>query len=197
MRVTALTVALGAFFVWAGTASGQVPSGDSVLGQGRAEPVGGLQVEVIFDFNATSGPSGESPSGYVRLDALVLGSPTFHIEGPVRCVSVAGTDAVVGFEPDPDLSNFPADGFLIEVEDNGTPGVGQPDVFNSNVVNDPDSCIPRLISPEADVSEGDIAVTDAQPPPTSKSECKDGGYERFGFKNQGQCVAFVEQGGKQ
>jgi hypothetical protein len=29
------------------------------------------------------------------------------------------------------------------------------------------------------------------------SECKDGGYERFGFENQGQCVAFVRRQGKQ
>jgi hypothetical protein len=47
------------------------------------------------------------------------------------------------------------------------------------------------------VIEGDVAVTDSPPPPTSKSECRDGGYERFGFKNQGECVAFVERGPKQ
>ena len=32
--------------------------------------------------------------------------------------------------------------------------------------------------------------------PTSKEQCKKGGYEEFGFKNQGQCVAFVERGPK-
>ena len=33
------------------------------------------------------------------------------------------------------------------------------------------------------------------PPPTSKDQCKDGGWQQFtncGFKNQGQCVSFVE-----
>jgi hypothetical protein len=30
-----------------------------------------------------------------------------------------------------------------------------------------------------------------QPRPTTKDECKDGGWRRFGFKNQGRCVAFV------
>jgi hypothetical protein len=32
--------------------------------------------------------------------------------------------------------------------------------------------------------------------PTSKDQCKDGGWKQFGsrFKNQGQCVAFVERG---
>jgi hypothetical protein len=31
-----------------------------------------------------------------------------------------------------------------------------------------------------------------QPPnPTTKEECKKGGYKEFGFKNQGRCIAFV------
>jgi hypothetical protein len=32
--------------------------------------------------------------------------------------------------------------------------------------------------------------------PTTKDECKDDGFEDFGFKNPGQCVAFVVTGGK-
>lgn len=32
--------------------------------------------------------------------------------------------------------------------------------------------------------------------PTTKQQCKNGGYRAFGFKNQGQCVAFVERGPK-
>jgi hypothetical protein len=41
-------------------------------------------------------------------------------------------------------------------------------------------------------------VVDAQPLPTSKDQCKNGGWRGFGdtFKNQGQCVAFVERGPK-
>jgi len=30
--------------------------------------------------------------------------------------------------------------------------------------------------------------------PTTKDECKDNGWEKFGFKNQGECVSFVETG---
>lgn len=30
--------------------------------------------------------------------------------------------------------------------------------------------------------------------PTSKDDCKDGGWEAYGFRNQGQCVRFVETG---
>jgi hypothetical protein len=31
------------------------------------------------------------------------------------------------------------------------------------------------------------------PGPTAKDQCKNGGWEQFGFKNQGHCVAFVER----
>jgi hypothetical protein len=34
------------------------------------------------------------------------------------------------------------------------------------------------------------------PSPTNKAQCKNGGYVRFGFKNQGQCVAFVQPASK-
>jgi DNA-binding beta-propeller fold protein YncE len=43
-----------------------------------------------------------------------------------------------------------------------------------------------------------IAVTPKPRVPTTKAECKSGGWRQFGatFKNQGQCVAFVERGPK-
>jgi hypothetical protein len=30
--------------------------------------------------------------------------------------------------------------------------------------------------------------------PTSMDQCKKGGWEDFGFKNQGQCIRFVNTG---
>ena len=30
--------------------------------------------------------------------------------------------------------------------------------------------------------------------PTTKDDCKNGGWEQFGFGNQGQCVRFIEAG---
>ena len=38
---------------------------------------------------------------------------------------------------------------------------------------------------------GDIAFL---PPLTEKDQCKDGGWANFGFKNQGQCIKFVNTG---
>jgi hypothetical protein len=34
------------------------------------------------------------------------------------------------------------------------------------------------------------------PLPTNKAQCKSGGYARFGFKNQGRCLAFVQAASK-
>jgi hypothetical protein len=40
------------------------------------------------------------------------------------------------------------------------------------------------------------ALPAIRPPrvPTGKDQCKHGGWRRFGFKNQGQCIAFVHHG---
>jgi hypothetical protein len=43
-----------------------------------------------------------------------------------------------------------------------------------------------------------VAILDRElppPPPTSKEQCKNAGWKDFpDFKNQGQCVAFVQRG---
>ena len=41
-----------------------------------------------------------------------------------------------------------------------------------------------------DLTVSPVVVTD----PQSKDDCRDGGHEDFGFRNQGQCVRFVETG---
>jgi hypothetical protein len=41
----------------------------------------------------------------------------------------------------------------------------------------------------------DWTMFDVLPDVTSKDECKDGGWAAFGFRNQGQCVRFIENGG--
>jgi hypothetical protein len=47
--------------------------------------------------------------------------------------------------------------------------------------------------PAGDGPDG-IAVTPAPRVPTSKEQCKDGGWRNFPqFKNQGQCIAFVNR----
>jgi DNA-binding beta-propeller fold protein YncE len=61
-----------------------------------------------------------------------------------------------------------------------------------------DTLAPR--SPAAVATGGnpiEIAVSPPPRVPTSKDQCKNGRYRQFGFKNQGQCVAFVERGARQ
>ena len=47
----------------------------------------------------------------------------------------------------------------------------------------------------AEGENGSIEITfDEITDPTSKDECKKGGWEAFGFSNQGQCIRFVNTG---
>jgi hypothetical protein len=119
---------------------------------------------------------------------LVVG---LHLEGQVTCLNVLGNDAIVGTVLDVGSTK-------ILLEDNGPPGAPQPDKFEVGFGEFPTpDCGSSFLDGSLgvlDVIEGDVAVTDSLPAPTNKSECKDGGYERFGFKNQGECVAFVERG---
>jgi hypothetical protein len=44
---------------------------------------------------------------------------------------------------------------------------------------------------------GDLVVVDGRALPTSKDQCKKGGWQTYGvFKNQGDCVSFVATGGR-
>jgi hypothetical protein len=44
---------------------------------------------------------------------------------------------------------------------------------------------------------GDLLVADAPALPSSKDQCKHGGWQTFGpFRNQGDCVGFVATGGR-
>jgi len=61
----------------------------------------------------------------------------------------------------------------------------------------PSACPLAPSVPLFPVRRGGHTVTDAQPVPTTKDQCKNGGWRSFGaFKNQGDCVSFVATGGK-
>jgi hypothetical protein len=46
-------------------------------------------------------------------------------------------------------------------------------------------------------STDDVAISSRRLPPTSRGQCKNGGWRDFGlFKNQGDCVSFVATGEK-
>jgi hypothetical protein len=119
--------------------------------------------------------------------------PNF-LRGAVTCLVVSGHTARFAIGDDPFSG-----GVEFQVTDNA--GAGTPDTLAVLIqfrgVHDC-SPLPANVT-AAPISTGDIAVVDVQPPPpfpTTKDQCKNGGYSSFGFKNQGECVAFVERGPK-
>jgi hypothetical protein len=146
--------------------------------------------QFILVFDARSGPSGDNPTGTVRID---VESPpgsglidTFDT-AQVTCLDVSGNRATI----EPDLAGLP--GAILSLEDND--GAGQ-DRWGfspfSEIACPADPSI--ALTP---IFGGDITVHDAVPLPTSKEQCKNGGWRTFpGFKNQGDCVGFVAAGGK-
>ncbi len=177
---------------WAAPAQGQVPAGDSVVGSGTTAPSPDpFAFTFQFDIEASSGPSGEGPSGFVQLfvtSPQIPGTGVFG--GPVTCLSVSGNDAAVVF------TNQSIPPLILVVEDNGPPGSDPSDTVAVEPVNDPTSCaLPTFFTP-LDVVEGDVTVTDASALPTSKDQCKNGGWRNYPqFQNQGQCIAFVKNHG--
>jgi hypothetical protein len=181
----------------AGVLAAAVPAGVGAQAPAQDSAVG---TDVLFPFvitatfEARSGPQGESPSGSVRVNARLN-----FAGGPVTCLTVTGNRATIGFE-ERDFPFDSANGGFLFVEDNGTPGAGRDNIQFTLATDAPTVCPANTVvyQPNSRIEFGDIVVVDAQPFPTSKEQCKNGGWRDFGetFKNQGQCVAFVQRGPK-
>ena len=163
---------VGAAIVLPGVSSAQVPAGDSVIGSGTSS-IPGCDGSVQVD--ARSGPTGENPTGQVDCGTL--------FSGPVTCLNVNGNVALLTVQSSTfgpvgvRITDLPT-GDTLE----GFPGPGCP--------------APLSFYTELQFS-GDLVVVDGRALPTSKEECKKGGWQTFGvFKNQGDCVSFVATGGK-
>lgn len=182
--------ALSAIALCVGPAQAQITAQDSAVGAGSS----GDDVFPSFQFNVTSGPAGENPSGEVSLD--LLGG--IHASGPVTCVAVSGKRADIGF-PYQDFGT--ALRLVLEVEDLGPPGSGL-DTIDLHVFDPSErtgtDCSPIPETLQRQVRSGDISVHDAHPLPTSKDQCKNGGWRNYSvFKNQGDCVSFVRHKARQ
>jgi hypothetical protein len=163
---------MGAAIGLPGVSSAQVPAGDSVTGSGTSS-IPGCNGPVQVD--AHSGPSGENPTGQVDCGTL--------FSGPVTCLNVNGNVALLTVQS----SAFGPVGVRIRDLPTGDTLEGFPG----------DGC-PTPLSFYTDLQfSGDLVVVDGRALPTSKDECKQGGWQSFGvFKNQGDCVSFVATGGK-
>jgi hypothetical protein len=169
----------------------------------------------FFSVSAHSGPSGEAPTGTLTYNTFTPSNSTDFQSSAISCLAVTGNTAVVGgfgvlrrrgLGPTGPVETVTNTGFVAVISDNGRvtpPPPGEPfpfspDTFVLSFVTTPDCAAP----PGTGISftgNGDLAVVDAQPPlPTSKDQCKNGGWRNYGstFKNQGQCVAFVQRGPK-
>ena len=76
--------------------------------------------------------------------------------------------------------------------------IGGVQLIAGAAADSPDDCSLGSASEVAEVISGQISITDAPALPTSRDDCKNGGWRSFGatFQNQGQCVAFVQRGPK-
>jgi hypothetical protein len=133
-----------------------------------------------ISFDAQSGPEGENPRGTITAVSR-FGD---RITTPVTCLNVNEHRAVVG-----------TSSLFVIVEDSAVAGAA--DTESEVLITGggaPTTCPPD--PPGADpprIMPGDVVVHDAVPLPTSKGQCKNGGWRNFpGFKNQGECVSFVE-----
>jgi hypothetical protein len=156
-----------------------LPTQDSVsLTEAPAVFAGGTTIE---ELSATSGPNGEDPTGEIRFNFL----QQIFDSGPVTCLAVSGNTAIFNFG-----SEF-LGGVIVTVQvvDDS------PDTFSILALGRSTiDCSPSSPTTIALLTSGDITVVDAQPLPTTTDQCRNGGWERFGFRNQGQCIAFVERG---
>lgn len=177
---------------WAPSAFAAAPL-DTVTATGGGSTITGLNL------SAQSGTSGQNPSGTASFTAFGM----FDIAGSVTCLSVTGPDRGAGTATAPTTAvlnfvdtNPPFAGtvFTTELVDNG--GNGADTISTAPTGRSPTDC--SAFGGLTDtLTNGRAVVFDAPPLPTSKDQCKDGGWQSFGvFKNQGDCVSFVATHGK-
>src|SRR4051794_19398240 len=90
MLFAAVVVGVGAVLALPGFAAAQAPTQDSVVASGT--PTAGAYT--VFTIDATSGPSGENPTGQVSFDV----ASAFTVSGPVTCLAVSGNAATVNIQ---------------------------------------------------------------------------------------------------
>jgi hypothetical protein len=185
-----LTTAIVGWVLTAPSASNAAPPTHPPPTQDSVLLTGGPAIGTTFTalaIDAGSGPSGENPTGRVDFEIDLGFGPPFPVSGSVTCLAVSGNAATMNID-DPGLISYGLSSIVtVQVTDD------EPDTFDSPAIGRaPTDCSPASPSGEGGpVSGGDITVVDAEPPPASKAECKNGGWQRFGFKNQGECIAFV------
>jgi hypothetical protein len=203
LKLILATAILGTVLALPGSVSAQAPAGDSVTGTLFDFPM----FEVFPPLDVRSGPAGENPTGTAGWHAGGGLGPTWRVD--VTCLAVDGKTAVFGFSGSFfGLSEGGPVAGLARVTDGGGPGSGLDSfewaqvagAFGGPPIPGPTDCssYPAGFQPLGPTAfnrvAGDIVIIDTPALPTSKGQCRDGGWQQFGFKNQGECIAFVERG---
>jgi hypothetical protein len=147
-----------------------------------------------IDISGQSEPGGQNTSGNVFFT-----NGNFNSFGPLLCLNVTGPDRGGGTATAPTVAyfNYQENGLGLgvasgQIVDNG--GSGADMLFITLLNRAPTDCSPFTPPPGASQPlNGRAVVFDAPVLPASKDQCKNGGWRDFPqFKNQGDCVAFVE-----
>jgi hypothetical protein len=181
-----VVVALGAVLVLPDAASAQVPTRDSVVGSGA------YGTFTYYSVDVSSGPAGEDPTG--QSTSVLYDTWTFQ-SSSVDCLHVSGNIGTYAGALAPNYFGYTY--YKVTVVDNGPTG-SPPDTVGTHALNTPLDCTEPL-GPEFTVTltSGDVVVVDAPALPTSKEQCKNGGWRNFAsFKHQGECVSAVATGAK-
>jgi hypothetical protein len=193
-RIVALVLVFAGVLLAPGGAVAKPPAPPQQLDTARATGANFVLDDFsVFDIrvDAFSGPSGEDPGGHVSFDSIFIEEP---VSGPVTCLDVEGKTATMTVAgPFSSFPNFLA--FTVTVVDNGGSGL---DLFQYfPVVPEHPEYLDCRLDPIANFGgplDGRAEVFDGPARPTSKADCVNGGFARFGFRNQGQCIAFVNHG---
>jgi hypothetical protein len=166
----------------AAPAAAQAPVGDSVVGSGTARfitpDLAGLTVP--FSIDVRGGPSGENPVGSMQL-FIAFTDPT--------CFVIRSGGGQVADEATINFRNSLTGSRVVARIGGGTSGPRQIGLYQAS---SPSDCEFREPGSIAEVIEGDIRIFDAPALPTTKEQCKNGGWRSYpGFKNQGDCIRSV------
>lgn len=131
-------------------------SPDNVTGQGGGQISPGNPIVIVV--NASSGPSGQRPSGTVEAQALINGQ-LMQFHGTTACLNVSGTDAIVA-------ATGPATGgqdatVYLRVTASTTPGASSA-MYRFGPADQNPTCALFLFTDQ--VVTGDFTTTDAPPP---------------------------------
>ncbi len=172
----------------------------------------------LLDTVTATGSSGHGTFAVIQISAQssvtgtdVSGTGSFtvgrvNVKGPVTCLRVSGPDRGGGTVGSPTTAILTVDSsgagvVTVKLIDNGGNG---PDFMGAFPLSRSRlDCSTPMPGPNQNVTDtltnGRAIVFDAPPLPTSKAQCRLGGWQTVGsmFKNQGQCVAFVVQQARQ